>query len=45
MIKLELTLEEINFVLQKLQKFPMEEVVALVFKIKEQGDKQIKKED
>jgi len=40
MIKLELSIEEVNTVLRVLGKHPFEEVVALVSKIKEQGDPQ-----
>lgn len=41
MIKLELTIDEVNMVLRTLGKHPFEEVVALVGKIKSQGDPQV----
>jgi len=41
MIKLELTIDEVNMVLRTLGKHPFEEVVALVGKIKQQGDPQV----
>jgi hypothetical protein len=41
MIKLELTIDEVNMVLRTLGKHPFEEVVALVGKIKTQGDPQV----
>jgi hypothetical protein len=40
MIKLELSIEEVNTVLRVLGKHPFEEVVALIGKIKSQGDPQ-----
>jgi len=40
MIKLELSIEEVNTVLRVLGKHPFEEVVALIGKIKPQGDPQ-----
>jgi hypothetical protein len=40
MIKLELSIEEVNTVLRVLGKHPFEEVVALIGKIKQQGDPQ-----
>jgi hypothetical protein len=40
MIKLELTVEEVNVVLRTLGKHPFEEVVALINNIKQQGDPQ-----
>ncbi len=40
MIKLELTIEEVNMILRTLGKHPFEEVVALIQKIKGQGDPQ-----
>ena len=41
MIKLELTIEEVNMILRTLGKHPFDEVVALVGKIKGQGDPQV----
>jgi hypothetical protein len=40
MIKLELTVEEVNMILRVLGKHPFEEVVAMISKIKAQGDPQ-----
>ena len=40
MIKLELTIDEANTILRVLGKHPFEEVVALIGKIKSQGDPQ-----
>jgi hypothetical protein len=40
MIKLELEINEVNMILAVLGKHPFEEVVALVSKIKTQGDPQ-----
>ena len=40
MIKLELSIEEVNTVLRVLGKHPFEEVVSLIGKIKQQGDPQ-----
>lgn len=40
MINLELSIEEVNTVLRVLGKHPFEEVVALISKIKNQGDPQ-----
>ena len=40
-IKLELTIDEVNMVLRVLGKHPFEEVVSLVSKIKQQGDPQV----
>jgi hypothetical protein len=40
MIKLELTIDEVNTILRTLGKHPFEEVVTLVGKIKQQGDPQ-----
>jgi hypothetical protein len=40
MIKLELSIEEVNTVLRVLGKHPFEEVVALISNIKNQGDPQ-----
>jgi hypothetical protein len=40
MIKLELSIEEINTILRVLGKHPFEEVIELISKIKQQGDPQ-----
>ena len=40
MIKLELTIAEVNTILRTLGKHPFDEVVALIGKIKSQGDPQ-----
>ena len=40
MIKLELEINEVNTILAVLGKHPFEEVVALISKIKQQGDPQ-----
>ena len=40
MIKLDLSIEEVNTILRVLGKHPFEEVVSLVGKIKSQGDPQ-----
>jgi hypothetical protein len=41
-LTIELTLNEINMILASLGKHPFEDVVALVSKIREQGEVQIK---
>ena len=41
MIKFELTVEEANMILRVLGKHPFEEVVALINKIKQQGEPQV----
>lgn len=41
MIKLELSIEEVNTILRVLGKHPFDEVVALIGKIKGQGDPQV----
>ena len=41
MIKLELTVDEVNTILRTLGKHPFEEVVALIGKIKAQGEPQV----
>lgn len=41
MIKLELTIEEVNTILRTLGKHPFEEVVLLINKIKQQGEPQV----
>jgi hypothetical protein len=40
MIKLDLSIDEVNLVLRVLGKHPFDEVVSLVSKIKKQGDPQ-----
>ena len=41
MIKLELTVDEVNIILRTLAKHPFEEVVSMITKIKEQGEPQV----
>jgi len=41
MIKLELTIEEVNTVLRSLGKHPFEEIANLIVKIKQQGEPQV----
>ena len=41
MIKLELSIDEVNVILRTLGKHPFDEVVALIGKIKQQGDPQV----
>jgi len=41
MIKLELTIDECNMILRVLGKHPFEEVVAVINKIKAQGEPQV----
>ena len=41
MIKLELSVDEVNSILRVLSKHPFEEVVALIGKIKQQGEVQV----
>lgn len=41
MIKLELTVDEVNVILRSLSKHPFDEVVTLINKIKEQGEPQV----
>ena len=41
MIKLELSVEEVNTILRTLGKHPFEEVVLLINKIKSQGEPQV----
>ena len=41
MIKLELTIDEVNTILRVLGKHPFDEVVAMISKIKAQGDAQV----
>jgi hypothetical protein len=40
MIKLELTVEEVNTILRSLGKHPFDEIAQLIVKIKQQGDPQ-----
>jgi len=40
-IKLELSIDEVNMVLRVLGKHPFEEVVTVINKIKQQGDPQV----
>jgi hypothetical protein len=40
MIKLELTIDEVNTILRSLGKHPFDEIAQLVVKIKQQGDPQ-----
>lgn len=42
MIKLELTIEEVNIVLSALQEMPYKNVADVLVKIKTEGDKQFK---
>lgn len=41
MIKLELSIEEVNIVLRSLGKHPFDEIAALILKIKQQGEPQV----
>lgn len=41
MIKLELTIDEVNAILRVLGKHPFEEVITMISKIKEQGEPQV----
>jgi hypothetical protein len=41
MIKLELTVDEVNMILRVLSKHPFEEVFTVIAKIKQQGDAQV----
>lgn len=41
MIKLELTIDDCNMILRVLGKHPFEEVVAVINKIKQQGEPQV----
>lgn len=41
-IKLDLTLDEVNYILNALSEKPYKEVFPLIVKIQEQGNKQIK---
>ena len=41
MIKLELSIDEVNMILRVLGKHPFEEVVSLIGKIKAQGEPQV----
>jgi hypothetical protein len=41
MIKLELTIDEVNAILRSLGKHPFDEIAALISKIKNQGEPQV----
>ena len=41
MIKLDLTVQEVNIVLRSLSKHPFDEIAGLIGKIKAQGDPQV----
>ena len=41
MIKLELSIDEVNIVLRSLGKHPFDEIAALILKIKQQGEPQV----
>ena len=41
MIKLELSIEEVNAILRSLGKHPFDEIAALISKIKNQGEPQV----
>jgi hypothetical protein len=41
MIKLELTVEEVNTILRSLGKHPFDEIANLIVKIKQQGEPQV----
>lgn len=41
MIKLDLTIEEVNTILRSLGKHPFEEIANLIVKIKQQGEPQV----
>lgn len=41
MIKLELSIDEVNTILRSLGKHPFEEIVTLISKIKQQGEPQV----
>jgi hypothetical protein len=41
MIKLDLTVQEVNTILRSLSKHPFEEIANLIGKIKQQGDPQV----
>ena len=41
MIKLELTVDEVNVILRTLAKHPFEEVIGLITKVKAQGEPQV----
>lgn len=43
MIKLELSIEEVNVILRSLGKHPFDEIAALIVKIKQQGEPQVAK--
>lgn len=41
MIKLELSIEEVNTILRSLGKHPFDEIASLIVKIKQQGEPQV----
>nr|DAK53333.1 MAG TPA: hypothetical protein [Caudoviricetes sp.] len=41
-VKIELTVDEVNFILSTLSKKPYKEVFQLIMKIQEQGNEQVK---
>jgi hypothetical protein len=41
MIKLDLTIEEVNIILRSLGKHPFDEIANLIVKIKQQGEPQV----
>lgn len=41
MIKLELSIDEVNMILRSLGKHPFDEIAALIMKIKNQGEPQV----
>lgn len=41
MIKLELSIDEVNIILRSLGKHPFDEIAALIMKIKQQGEPQV----
>ena len=41
MIKLELSIDEVNIILRSLGKHPFDEIAALIMKIKNQGEPQV----
>ena len=44
MIKLELTIDEVNLILASLQEQPYKKVAALIVKIKTEGDRQFEEQ-
>jgi hypothetical protein len=41
MIKLELSIDEVNIILRSLGKHPFDEIAALIMKVKQQGEPQV----